>query len=148
MSRESTSPAARQESVEMAERLEASACPLPGSARSQAVYNVYNQRIDPSACPKMVKLLEQRHLNCTCSAAPHFACRACLRSLSPFHMNVVLQDPRNNMPVEPNQQPFPGQRRYISTEREASTIPKGGTETTWVYPSPQMFYNGKPTRFL
>ncbi|CAK0787317.1 hypothetical protein CVIRNUC_010535 [Coccomyxa viridis] len=103
MSRESTSPAARQESVEMAERLEASACPLPGSARSQAVYNVYNQRIDPSACPKM--------------------------------------DPRNNMPVEPNQQPFPGQRRYISTEREASTIPKGGTETTWVYPSPQMFYN-------
>ena len=52
------------------------------------------------------------------------------------------------MPVEPNQQPFPGQRRYISTEREASTIPKGGTETTWVYPSPQMFYNGKPTRFL
>ena len=58
MSRENTSPAARQESAQMAERLEASACPLPDSARSQAVYNVYNQRIDPSACPKMVKLLE------------------------------------------------------------------------------------------
>ena len=46
------------------------------------------------------------------------------------------------MPMEPNQQPFPGQRKYISVEREASTIPKGGTASTWVYPSPQMFYNG------
>ena len=46
------------------------------------------------------------------------------------------------MPREPNQQPFPGQRRVISTHREASSIPKGGTDTTWLYPSPQMFYNG------
>ena len=46
------------------------------------------------------------------------------------------------MPREPNQQPFPGQRRVISTHREASNIPKGGTDTAWLYPSPQMFYNG------
>ena len=46
------------------------------------------------------------------------------------------------MPMEPKQQPFPGQRKYISVEREASTIPKGGVDSTWVYPSPQMFYNG------
>ena len=46
------------------------------------------------------------------------------------------------MPLEPNQQPFPGQRRPISTERQPSSIPKGGTANTWVYPSPQMFYNG------
>ena len=46
------------------------------------------------------------------------------------------------MPIEPNQQPFPGQRKYISVDRQDSTIPKGGTESTWVYPSPQMFYNG------
>ena len=48
------------------------------------------------------------------------------------------------MPLEPNQQPFPGQRKPISVERQPSTIPKGGTAAgTWVYPSPQMFYNGE-----
>lgn len=52
-------------------------------------------------------------------------------------------DPRNNMPVEPNQLPAPGQRKLISTARAVSEIPKGGTESTWVYPSPQMFYNGR-----
>ena len=46
------------------------------------------------------------------------------------------------MPREPNQQPFPGQRRVISTHRKTSSIPKGGTDSTWLYPSPQMFYNG------
>ena len=35
----------------------------------------------------------------------------------------------------------PGQRRAISTDRQVSTIPKSGTDGTWVYPSPQMFYN-------
>ena len=52
-------------------------------------------------------------------------------------------DPRNNMPLEPNQMPAPGQRKLISTLRATSAIPKGGTDATWVYPSPQMFYNGK-----
>lgn len=33
----------------------ASACPVPEEIRSKAVYNVYNQRMDPSACPKMVR---------------------------------------------------------------------------------------------
>ena len=51
-------------------------------------------------------------------------------------------DSRNEMPLEPNQQPFPGQRRVIPTHRKASSIPKGGTDSTWLYPSPQMFYNG------
>ena len=46
------------------------------------------------------------------------------------------------MPLEPNQQPCAGQRKVISTQREASNIPKGGTDSTWLYPSPQMFYNG------
>ena len=32
----------------------ASACPVPEEVRTRAVYNVYNQRIDPSACPKLV----------------------------------------------------------------------------------------------
>lgn len=52
-----------------------------------------------------------------------------------------ILDPRNNMPLEPNQQPFPGQKKLLSTNRVSSNIPKGGTSATWVYPSPQMFYN-------
>lgn len=49
-------------------------------------------------------------------------------------------NPDNNMPTHPNQQPAPGQKRPLSTDRVKSTIPKGGEETTWTYPSPQMFW--------
>jgi cytochrome c heme-lyase len=56
-------------------------------------------------------------------------------------------DPTNNMPI-PNAQttarnnlPSPDQQISLTTERVKSTIPKGGTNETWVYPSPQMFYN-------
>eukprot|EP01023_Acetabularia_acetabulum_P008904 TRINITY_DN13919_c0_g1_i1.p2 TRINITY_DN13919_c0_g1~~TRINITY_DN13919_c0_g1_i1.p2 ORF type:complete len:248 (+),score=23.15 TRINITY_DN13919_c0_g1_i1:827-1570(+) len=50
-------------------------------------------------------------------------------------------NPDNNMPLEPAQQPFPGQKQPLSVQREQSSIPKGGAESTWLYPSPQMFYN-------
>ena len=49
------------------------------------------------------------------------------------------------MPLEPNQLPCPGQRKPLPTERVPSSIPKGGTESTWVFPSPQMVFNGKGT---
>ena len=52
------------------------------------------------------------------------------------------------MPLQPNQQPWPGQSKVMSTQRLQSSIPKGGTEGTWVYPSPQMFYNGGDQSFL
>ncbi len=97
-------------------------CPASPQFRGQvyknpAVYNVYNQRInDPAAAA---------------AASP----------LSGLPGQDVL-DPKNNMPLEPNQQPCPGQKRLLSTDRQASNIPKGGTESTWVYPSPQMFFNG------
>ena len=59
--------------------------------------------------------------------------------------NVYNQplDPSNQMPLTPNQLPWPGQAKPLSTDRAASTIPKGGTggRATWVFPSPQMFYN-------
>ena len=54
--------------------------------------------------------------------------------------NQVI-DASNMMPSEPNQQPFPGQQKLLSVERIQSSIPKGGTEQTWLYPSPQMFFN-------
>jgi len=41
----------------------------------------------------------------------------------------------------PNQEPWEGQKYSISTQRQHSEIPKGGTEDTWLFPSPQMFYN-------
>jgi cytochrome c heme-lyase len=53
----------------------------------------------------------------------------------------VKLDPKNNMPANPNQLPAPGQEDPLDTTRVKSTIPKGGTDTTWEYPSPQMFWN-------
>jgi cytochrome c heme-lyase len=58
--------------------------------------------------------------------------------------NVFAQpiDPKNNMPLHPNQIPAEGQAKPLPTERISSTIPKGGTDgRTWQYPSEQMFYN-------
>lgn len=59
--------------------------------------------------------------------------------------NVYSQpiDPKNNMPAVANQLPNASQRTKLSTDRQKSTIPKGGTEKkeSWTYPSPQMFYN-------
>ena len=57
--------------------------------------------------------------------------------------NVYAQpiDPKNQMPATANQQPAPGQVKALETARVQSTIPKGGTESTWQYPSPQMFWN-------
>lgn len=49
-------------------------------------------------------------------------------------------DPTNMMPP-PNQAPSPGQRMPLSTDRVQSTIKKGGTDSTWLYPSSQMFWN-------
>ena len=50
-------------------------------------------------------------------------------------------DPTNQMPATANQQQAPGQTQPLSVSRVQSTIPKGGTDSTWQYPSPQMFWN-------
>ncbi|TYZ62916.1 hypothetical protein PybrP1_003296 [[Pythium] brassicae (nom. inval.)] len=50
-------------------------------------------------------------------------------------------DPTNMMPYNPNQDPNDEQRYPLPQERVQSTIPKGGTEGTWLYPSEQMFFN-------
>lgn len=41
----------------------------------------------------------------------------------------------------PNQRPSPDQPFELPTERQKSSIPRAGTEQTWVYPSQQMFWN-------
>jgi len=67
-------------------------------------------------------------------------------------------DPRNQMAAQPNQNPSPGQRYPLPTDRRKSSIPRSSTggsgtaegnkgrgeekeEEVWLYPSPQMFYN-------
>jgi len=49
-------------------------------------------------------------------------------------------DPRNMMPP-PNQTPSQDQPFHLSTDRQSSSIPKDGTDGTWLYPSEQMFWN-------
>lgn len=90
-------------------------CPVK-EYKNPAVYNVYGQRINDPNAPTNVSPLS---------------------SLK----NTDVLDPRNNMPLEPNQLPCPGQRKPLSTERVASNIPKGGTDGTWLFPSPQMVFN-------
>lgn len=63
---------------------------------------------------------------------------------NPNVYNVYSQkiDPKNQMPATANQTPAPNQSIPLSTGRVASNIPKAGTDDeTWVYPSPQMFWN-------
>jgi len=51
-------------------------------------------------------------------------------------------DSSNQMPLNPNQMPMPGQKVALPTDRVTSSIPKGGTQSdTWQYPSEQMFFN-------
>ena len=49
-------------------------------------------------------------------------------------------DPRNMMPP-PNQKPSVDQPFQLNTNRQSSSIPKDGTDGTWLYPSEQMFWN-------
>lgn len=102
-------------------------CPIPEEVRNDAskfgVYNVYNQRIDGNATASS-----------SSSASSSSQERGGFRFLGRL-------DPRNNMPSLANQKRAPGQKIALSTEREASKIPKSGAGTTWQYPSAQMFYN-------
>ena len=63
---------------------------------------------------------------------------------NPVQYNVYSQpiDPTNQMPSTASQQKSTNQNANLPTERVISTIPKGGTvDQTWLYPSPQMFWN-------
>jgi hypothetical protein len=97
----------------------AQSCPVPEQYRSQPIYNVYGQQIDVGSTASPLDFLRQGQ----------------------------QLDPSNQMPAEPNQLPFPGQHKLLSTSRQQSNIPKGGTDSTWLYPSPQMFYNGEHACF-
>nr|DBA44764.1 TPA_exp: holocytochrome c synthase [Chaetosphaeridium globosum] len=101
------------------------------SNKSRPVYNVYGQRIDKEAVA--AKEAEERARSLL---APKWA-----YSSSVLGTERAL-NPANRMPAQPAQEMAPGQKNPISTTRQKSSIPKGGTDDeSWVYPSPQMFFN-------
>eukprot|EP00238_Polyblepharides_amylifera_P009706 CAMPEP_0196579630 /NCGR_PEP_ID=MMETSP1081-20130531/23778_1 /TAXON_ID=36882 /ORGANISM="Pyramimonas amylifera, Strain CCMP720" /LENGTH=291 /DNA_ID=CAMNT_0041899269 /DNA_START=105 /DNA_END=980 /DNA_ORIENTATION=+ len=106
------------------------ACPVLAENPSlqSPIYNVYNQQIN--SLEAQFKQDEQK-----AGGAGMFPG---LRRPGSDDTNL---DPSNNMPMEANQRPAPGQVEALSTSRAKSTIPKGGSDGTWVYPSPQMFFN-------
>ncbi|KJH49711.1 cytochrome oxidase assembly protein [Dictyocaulus viviparus] len=57
----------------------------------------------------------------------------------PISSDIV--NPMNNELEHPNQKPAPDQPFPLSVAREKSSIPRAGTNDTWTYPSPQMFWN-------
>lgn len=72
--------------------------------------------------------------NSTASASSH-------TSTSSGGCPVDHVNPANNMP-QPNQQPAPGQKYALPTDRVTSSIPSGDKgEPMWQYPSQQQFYN-------
>jgi cytochrome c heme-lyase len=69
-------------------------------------------------------------------------CPVQVKYKNPTVYNVYSQkiDPNNQMPIDLNTPPTSA--TSLTPERVKSTIPKGGTDSdTWLYPSPQMFYN-------
>nr|DBA44781.1 TPA_exp: holocytochrome c synthase [Mesostigma viride] len=112
-----------------------SGCPSAAgqSPYIKEVYNVYGQRID---------LPKKEDADANKKPQPNvFPGLKQVYCLYEKQQPEVKLDPKNQMPLEPNQQPAPGQKTAIPTERTPSTIPKGGTDSTWLYPSPQMFFN-------
>eukprot|EP00276_Gloeochaete_wittrockiana_P009469 CAMPEP_0184664380 /NCGR_PEP_ID=MMETSP0308-20130426/52500_1 /TAXON_ID=38269 /ORGANISM="Gloeochaete witrockiana, Strain SAG 46.84" /LENGTH=240 /DNA_ID=CAMNT_0027107737 /DNA_START=132 /DNA_END=851 /DNA_ORIENTATION=+ len=78
--------------------------------------------------------------SCGCPAEPVGS-----KYKNPLVYNVYGEviDPRNQMPASyaAQQKPLPGQRLPLPTSRIQSSIRKGGTESTWLYPSEQQFWN-------
>lgn len=68
----------------------------------------------------------------------------------PVSQNPDYVNPVNNVPFNLSQSPAPNQSISLSTKREQSSIPSAtssesdpadSSSSTWVYPSPQQFYN-------
>lgn len=102
----------------------------PTAPSTDAVVTTNEQKIIPTECP-----MHESNVN-----KPKLIPSEC-----PMHQSNVDDaplDPTNMMPP-PNQRPSPNQPFELNTNRETSTIPKGGVEneTKWQYPSEQMFWN-------
>ena len=124
-----------------------------------------------SGCPMKVSKSTQNSLSSGCPMKSTETTKETTTNTykNPNVYNVYSQkiDPTNQMPVIANQNQAPGQTKPLETTRVQSTIPKGksnrliyipllcltdrkitelsisgGTDDqTWLYPSPQMFWN-------
>jgi len=88
----------------------------------------------PSECPMHEAANENRGGKCP---VPHDQQKKSPEACPIPHVDF---NPDNMMPA-PNQLPSVGQPFPLSTNRVTSGIPKAGTNTNWVYPSQQMFWN-------
>jgi len=73
----------------------------------------------------------------------HASANAANLSECPSNPNAPASSDINplNMMPPPNQRPSPDQPFELPIERQKSSIPRAGTDQTWVYPSQQMFWN-------
>merc|ERR1711971_1551114 len=110
-------------------RLYAEQVPIP----SECPMHQKNVAPEPTA-PVPQNIPAECPMHASASAAPQSEC--------PSNPNAPSSDinPLNMMPP-PNQQPAPDQPFLLPIDRQKSTIPKAGTDQTWVYPSQQMFWN-------
>lgn len=124
-----------------------SKCPVTGTAKTEeSVSKCPVRRVNKAETkePEPVKEVQEVKAECPVKKAPSAGSAECpVTYKNPNVYNVYNQkiDPTNQMPAQANQAPAPGQETPLPVEREQSTIPKGGTESTWLYPSPQMFWN-------
>jgi len=98
--------------------------------------------IIPSNCPMHAEYEKTKQPPSNCPVSSQNAIPTFPPSECPMNNTEgsSLLDPANMMPPA-NQQPSPGQPFSLNTERETSSIPRGGTDTNWQYPSEQMFWN-------
>ena len=115
-------------------------CPVPEEYRGNlGVYNVYNTRVDGEGAGGGAGVTSATKPSNRGWFGGWFGGGSGVKASD--GVGGVVLDPRNNMPTVARQMMAPGQKTPISTDRQQSTIPKSGTGGTWVYPSPQMFYN-------
>lgn len=120
-----------------------SGCPVPHDQRAAAVATKAPAAAAPDGCPVMHDSAKTKTSaasdGCPVKHGPTSGAAGSEKEI----YNVYGQriDPTNMMPFNPNQEPSDEQRYPLPQERVQSTIPKGGTEGTWLYPSEQMFFN-------
>lgn len=98
-----------------------------------------DEQSSPAAVPKQPEAAVMEAPSCPMKAKN----QAVYKNSTQYNVYSQKLDPVNQMPTTANQLPSPEQTKELSTERKVSSIKKGGADddATWVYPSPQMFWN-------
>ncbi|XP_005105941.1 cytochrome c-type heme lyase [Aplysia californica] len=112
-----------------------SECPMHQSPQKQAPMETHQKPSSyPSECP-----MHQASQNTP--ERPKVFASECPMSQGEGAAPMAEEFNADNMMPAPNQRPSPDQPFSLSTDRIKSSIPKANSDETWVYPSPQMFWN-------